>query len=172
MFKLLGSICILCGCIGWGYGKAGEEKSRVFHLREIIRIIKRIQSEMAYGKRTLPEICAILASCGDERYRACFGRIYEELLKLSGVSAEQIWKKETVQCLAGIPLPSEEKDVLINLMQNLGMQEEKIQASNIGQSLDMMERRLRQAEEACAGKTKMILSISALAGMFLVILLL
>lgn len=172
MFKLLGIVCVLGGCVGWGYEKVREEKSRVQHLREIILIIRRIQDEMKYGKRTLPEICAILASSGEERYRVCFGAIYERLLRRDGVGIEQIWEEQTRKCLEDITLVTEEKDVLCKLPQKLGMQEEKLQAANIGQSLDMMERRLGEAEEAYSGKSKMILSVSALAGLFIVILLL
>ena len=47
MLKLVGSICILAGCIGWGAGRIGEEKSRIRHLQEWIRIIRRIQNEIA-----------------------------------------------------------------------------------------------------------------------------
>ncbi len=172
MLKLLGIMCILGGCIGWGYGRAREEKSRVCHLREIIRIIRRIQSEMEYGKRTLPEICVVLAACSSGRYRFCFENIYEHMARRDGTGIEQVWKEQTEECLKGIPLLSEEKDVLRMLPQNLGMPEETLQAVNIGQSLDMMERRLKQAEESYSGKVRMILSVSALAGIFIVILIL
>ena len=89
MLKLVGSLCILAGCIGWGAGRIGEEKSRIRHLQEWIRIIRRIQNEIAYGKRTLPEICLLLSESCPEPYRECFGAIYEQAGRQEGEGLEQ-----------------------------------------------------------------------------------
>ncbi|MCM1122806.1 MAG: stage III sporulation protein AB [Ruminococcus flavefaciens] len=172
MFKLAGIFCILTGCIGWGGSKIREERERVMHLRELIRIIRRIQNEVGYGKHTLPEICLILSEYSDISYQPFFKGIYEQTDQRSGVSLTEIWKRQMEQCLAKTPLDREEKDVLCNLPQNLGMQEEKQQAENIGQSLDLLMRRCRQAEDDYGNKSRMIFSVSLLVGIFLTILLL
>ena len=57
-------------------------------------------------------------------------------------------------------------------MQNLGIQEEKYQAESIGQSLDLLLRKCRQAEDAYENKSRVIFSLSILTGVFLTILLL
>ena len=81
MFKLAGFLCIMIGCIGWGEAKIREEKSRVWHLRELMRIIRRIQDEIQYGKHTLPEICLILAEYSDIWYKCkCEGYLKEQKL--------------------------------------------------------------------------------------------
>jgi hypothetical protein len=54
----------------------------------------------------------------------------------------------------------------------LGLQEETMQACNIGQSLDMLNRKCRQAEENYENKTKVIRSVSILTGLLLTLLLL
>ena len=171
MLKLAGILCILTGCIGWGAGKIKEERGRVIHLRELIHIIKRIQSEISYGKHTLPEICLILSEYGGALYQTYFKKIYEQMDQRSGTCLIQIWKQQMEQCLEEVPLVQEEKDILINLPQNLGMPEEKQQAESIGQFLDLLMRRCRQAEDAYANKSRMIFSVSLLAGIFLAILL-
>ncbi len=172
MLKLAGILCIMAGCLGWGGSMICEERGRVLHLRELIRIIKRIQNEIGYGKHTLPEICLILSEYSDALYQPYFRNIYEQTDQRSGTCLTQIWQQQMEQCMEEVPLMREEKDILINLLQNLGMSEETQQAESIGQSLDLLMRRCRQAEDVYGNRSRMIFSVSLLAGIFLTIILL
>ena len=78
MFKFAGILLLMAGCIGLGFNKVAEEKRRIRELREIRRMVMRIQSEMAYGKRTLPEICLLFGQCMEEPYRTAFLSAYEK----------------------------------------------------------------------------------------------
>lgn len=172
MFKVVGIVCILVGCTGWGINRITEERSRVQHLREMIRIIRRIQDEISYGKHTLPQICLTLSAYCNVQYQPFFKEIYEQMNRGSGISLEQVWGRQMRQCLHNAPLSEEEKDILRNLPQNLGIQEEKLQAENIGQSMEYLVRKCRKAEDAYDNRARMILSVSVLMGVFLTILLL
>ncbi len=172
MFKLVGFLCIMAGCIGWGDGKVREEQDRIRHLRELIRIIRRIQDEIRYGKHTLPEICLILSEYSDAWYGPHFRQIYEQIRQRNGTGLETIWTRQMELCFQGVPLQEEEKDVLRRLPENLGMREETLQAVNIGQSMDMLARKCRQVEETYQNKSRVIRSVSILAGVFLTIILL
>ncbi len=171
MLKVVGSICILLGCMGWGGNRIREERCRIRHLQELIRIIRRIQNEMAYSKHTLPEICQILSESCKQPYQDCFGAIYRRM-KQENICLDQIWEQEMKQCLHRTRLQDEEQEILRNLPQNLGIQEEKYQAESIGQSMDFLVRVCRQSEEAYENKSRMIFSLSILTGVFLIILLL
>ena len=171
MFKIAGILCILAGCTGWGISRIGEERSRVRHLREMIRIIRRIRDEIGYSKHTLPEICLILSEHCDSLYQPYFKRIHEQMSRGSGASLDSIWEQQIRQCLCGAPLSEDEKDILKNLPKNVGMQEEKLQAGSIGRSVELLVRNCRKAEDAYDNKAKMILSVSVLTGIFLTILL-
>ena len=172
MLRLAGCVCILAGCVGWGGNKIREEKKRIRHLQELIRIIRRIQSEIRYGKHTLPEICLILSECCEEPFRACFGSIYERTGREDDSCLEQIWTQEMKGLMQSVSLQKEEQEILRNLPQNLGLQEEKYQAESIGQSMDLLIRKCRQAEDAYENKSRVIFSLSILTGVFLIILLL
>lgn len=172
MFKLGGILCILAGCIGWGGSRINEEKCRIRHLRELIRIIKRIQNEISYGKHTLPEICLILAECSDVSYQPYFQRIYEQVGRENGASLTQVWEQQIGQCLREAPLSEEEKEILKDIPRSMGLLEEKQQAESIGQSMDLLVRTCTKAEENYENKSKMIFSVSLLTGIFLTILVL
>lgn len=172
MLKLAGISLLMTGCIGLGINKVSEERQRIYELREIRRLILRIQSEMVYGKRTLPEICLLLNQCVGEPYKQAFSEIFDKLEENDGSVLGDIWKEKMRACMKEMPLKEEEKAVLINLPEQLGILDENIQAANIGQSLDVIEERIKRTGLEYEGKSRVIMSISVMAGLFLIILLL
>lgn len=172
MLKLAGIVLLISGCVGMGVSKVSDEKGRVRELRQIKRIIIRIQNEMIYGKRTLPEICFLLSQCMEPPYQSIFLQIYQKLKENRGEALEKVWKEQMEAGLRKLPLKIEEKDILYCLPEHLGIQDETMQAADIGQSLDMMTERIRQAEAEYENKAKVIMSLSITAGLFISIILL
>lgn len=172
MLKLAGIVMLLAGCVGMGISKVGDEKSRVNELRQIKKIIIRIQNEMIYGKRTLPEICFLLSQCMEMPYQNIFLGIYQQLRENKGDVLETIWKEQMAIGLKPLPLKIEEKNILYCLPEHLGIQDETMQAASIGQSLDMLTEHIRQAETEYENKAKVIMCLSITAGLFISIILL
>lgn len=171
MFKAVGIICILIGCVGWGDMRIRQERERIRQLCMMRRILERIRTQIAYGKHTLPEICLMLTEINDIRYQNCFRRIYEAAAE-NGSSLPALWKTEFQAFLEEQPLQEEEREVFVGLPDRLGFQEETGQAESIGQAEAFFAQRAGQVEEGCAGRTKMIRSVSILAGLLLTIWLL
>lgn len=171
MFKAIGIICILIGCVGWGNMKIGQERERIRHLGLMSRILERIRVEISYGKHTLPEICLMLTEINDVCYQNCFQRIYEAALE-GGIALPTLWRTEFQAYLGKCPLLEDERQVFAGLPDRLGFQEEAGQAESIGQAEAFLSQRSRLAEESCENKTKMIRSVSILTGLLLTIWLL
>lgn len=169
MLKLAGIIILMFGCIGLGIDKVSEEKRRISQLREIRNIVVRIQNEMVYGKRTLPEICIILSRSTVEPYSSAFMQVFRRLEENDGTILENIWKEQLKNCMRDMPLEEEEKNILINLPEHMGIMDGAIQAADIGQSLDILTRHIAKTETEYENKAKVIMSISVMAGLFLVI---
>lgn len=172
MLKLTGSLLLMAGCTGLGVNKVMEEKCRIKELREMRRMIIRIQNEMIYGKRTLPEICLLFGQCMEEPYRSAYTAIFMELEENHGAAFPSIWKEQMEKNMKDLPLKEEEKDILRRLPEHMGLLDETMQAADIGQSLDMISGHITQAEAEYENKTRVIMSLSVMAGLFLVILLL
>lgn len=172
MYKLAGIFCIVVGCVGWGNGKIGQERDRIRHLRLLLQILGRIQSEIAYGKHTLPEICLLLSAVKDEMYSACFKRIYERTSGRDGTGLPQVWEEEFRTCLYKLPLREDERETVLTFPNSLCFQEEKGLACRIGQAETFLEERYKRAEGSYENRSKMIRSVSILTGLLLAILLL
>lgn len=171
MFKAIGIICILIGCVGWGNRKIGQERERIRQLHTMRRILERIRAEIAYGKHTLPEICLMLTEINDIRYQKCFQRIYQAE-SVSGSGLPALWKAEFEAFLKDQPLQEEERELFVGLPDRLGFQEETGQAESIGRLEELLAQKAGYAEEGCENKTKMIRSVSILTGLLLTIWLL
>ncbi|MDE5866755.1 MAG: stage III sporulation protein AB [Lachnospiraceae bacterium] len=169
MLKLAGIIMLMFGCIGLGINKVSEEKRRIRELREIRNIVVRIQNEMAYGKRTLPEICLILGRNSTEPYSDAFMNIFQRLEENDGTVLDNIWKEQLKNCMEDMPLGEEEKNILISLPEHMGIMDGAMQAADIGQSLDMLTGHIVKTETEYENKAKVIMSVSVMAGLFLVI---
>lgn len=172
MLKLAGIIMLMLGCTGLGVNKVTEEQRRIRELREIRRIVLRIQNEMVYSKRTLPEICLMLGQSAAEPYCGAFITIFRKLEENDGSILENIWKECFIRYMAELPLEEEEKNILINLTEHMGIMDETMQAADIGQSLDMITEHIAVAESEYKNKSRVIMSVSIMAGLFLVIWLL
>lgn len=172
MLKLAGILLLMTGCIGLGINKVTEEKGRIRELREIRRIVQRMQHEMIYGKRTLPEICLLFGQCMKEPYRSAFLEVFQRLDENDGTALEHIWKERMEACMSGLPLKEEEKEILYSLPQQQGILDETMQAADVGQSLDLLTEHIHRAEAEYENKSRVIMSISVMAGLFLAILLL
>lgn len=172
MLKLAGILLLMAGCTGLGINKVAEEKQRIKELREIRSIIIRMQSEMVYGKRTLPEICLLFGDCAKEPYRSAFLTLYERMEENDGRVLQVLWEEQIEWCMKDLPLRREEKDILKELPGQLGILEETIQAAGVGQSLDIITEHIEKAQTEYENKAKVIMSISIMAGLFLIILLL
>lgn len=172
MLKLAGIIILMLGCVGLGIDKVSEEKRRISQLREIRNMVVRIQNEMVYGKRTLPEICIILSRSAIEPYSSAFLEVFKRLEENDGTILENIWKEQLKNCMKDMPLEEEEKNILISLPEHMGIMDGAIQAADIGQSLDMLTGHIAKTETEYENKAKVIMSVSVMAGLFLVIWLL
>lgn len=172
MCKLAGILLLMIGCIGLGRDKVADEKRRIRELREVRRMVQRIQNEITYGKRTMPEICLLFSQCMAEPYRTGFFEIFQRLNENDGSTLAAVWRVQMDACMADLPLKEEEKDILRNLPEHTGIMDETMQAVDVGQSLDFLTEHIRLAEAEYENKTKVIMSISVMTGLFLVILLL
>ena len=71
--------------------------------------------------------------------------------------------------MENMPLGEEEKNILIGLPEHMGIMDGAMQAADIGQSLDMLTGHIVRTETEYENKAKVIMSVSVMAGLFLVI---
>jgi stage III sporulation protein AB len=115
--KLIGSICIIAGCGGFGLLLALQQTRRIGLLRNLISIINSMECELSYRGSPLPHLCRISAQQNQ-------GKIREVFLSLADEMESQV-APDPERCMAAALVKTGNwdtvlKDVLIELGANLG----------------------------------------------------
>ena len=144
--KILGYLLILAGCSGIGLWYSVRMQQKVWHLREMIRILDMVISEIDYGRSTLPECCAWIKEKTPQPYRNIFQKMLDntepEKGQHFGVVSEKIMQLE----LQNLPL-GEEKEIFIRCFSDVGYADEWLQRRSMERGRAQLSELLETEEE-------------------------
>lgn len=116
-FKILGAVCILCACGGFGFRIAAMHRYQTKMLRQILNILDLFESELNYRLTPLPELCRKAADGTSSVLKCIFDSLATELNRKLSPNAEQCL--QTV-LQSEVFLPEAIDDVLFMLCKSLG----------------------------------------------------
>ncbi len=171
MLRLIGILFLMGGSFGLGLSLKNRMKDNLNALYQIQQIFKMLQNEITYSKAPLPEACRRIGSRIKEPYGKAFKEIYEKMLLNNGCSFSEVWKECMKKCLKGAVLSEEEKRVCLDFGDCAVYMDEKMQAEAIEQYLHRLELSVKKLEEDMINKSKVIMSLSVMGGLFVAIIL-
>lgn len=171
MLRLVGSICILVGCLGFGWSLRCGIRDRLSALQTILQIFKMLQNEITYSKAPLPEACRRIAGKVSEPYKTGFMEIYERMMENNGCSFCLVWKQSMEKYLKALPLSGEERKICLDFGDCAGYVDGRMQAEAIGHYMHNLELSVKELEEDMKNKSKVIMSLSVMGGMLVTIIL-
>lgn len=77
--KLLGAVCIILGCGGFGFLIAANARRELVALRQLITALNFIECELGYHMTPLPQLCRLTAAVTTGCIRRMFICLAEEL---------------------------------------------------------------------------------------------
>lgn len=162
---------IVSGCLGMGLWYKQFFMGRLETLRNLQRILEMLISEIRYGKATLPECCGQIAGRLAEPYGNCFGQIYNRMAENTGVMFGQVFREEMEECMKGLPLVQEDKNCFLDLFNENGFEDERMQIRSIEQCRERLINASERLERENAEKCRMAVGLGAMSGLLLVIIL-
>lgn len=116
--KIYGAIFVILACSGFGFSLAAAYLKEVRALRNLIKAVNYMKSELQYRYTALPELCAHAAQVTDGCVRKFFSLLAEEL--------ESQICPNTGQCVLNVlarqqDLPSPAKEIVTDLGKSLGV---------------------------------------------------
>lgn len=171
MIRLLGAVMIFGGCLGMGlwYKESFVERIRV--LRELQRIQEMLVSEIHYGKATLPECCRRIAEHFEEPYADCLMEIYNRMRENTGIIFGAVFREEMQKSLEGLPLKAEDKKGFLSMFSDKGYEDEGMQIRSIEHSKELLYHTVEKLERENGEKCKMAVSLGAMSGLLLLVIL-
>lgn len=115
--KLIGAVLIIAGCGGYGWMMAGNHRSEVEALRQLINALDYMHSELEYKLTPLPALCREMEQITDGCVSQAFGRL-GRVLEVQVFTNVPDAMAETVKETKG--LPSMAANQLLSLGKTLG----------------------------------------------------
>ena len=171
MLRLIGSLMVICGSVGFAGSLCGELNLRLKLLKQIRGIYENMKYHISYQKMTIPEALLRLS----EKEQAPFGAAFEAVCKGIYEGEENLstlWKVQMDKALAHTPLKKQEKKLLYDFPFCLGFMEENAQAKALEELLRETALQIEQLEQDKRNKNKMIMSLGVSVGILISILLL
>lgn len=172
MIRLLGGILVGAGCLGLGCWYRQQFGLRIHHLRCMSSILEMMMSEIRYSKATLPECCKRLAERTQEPYSQAFLEIFEYMRENTGEDFAAVFADRMGKVLAAVPVTRQEKELFLEFAQGTGYEEGRMQLRSIEQHKDMLADIITRLEQEAVKQGKMAVSLGAMSGLLLIIILL
>lgn len=129
-------------------------------------------SEVRYSKATLPECCRHVAERVEEPLKGCLKQVYEKMCDNTGRGFGEIFVEQMRTGLTALPIRSADGEVFLRFALQSGFAEGDMQIKWMEQSREQLAHTVEVLEAEIAGKSRIALSLGAMSGLLLVILLL
>lgn len=172
MLKIIGGLMIIVGGIGMGLIYKQEMKDRLYHTKCLHSILELLESEIGYSKASLPEACGMIASRMSEPYSVGLYKIREIMNSNAGLTFSFVWKQEMGRCLETVLLGDKEKVVFLNFPESGSYADNMMQLKALNKCRAELEVAINRQEEKMESKSKVVMSMGLIGGLFLTIALL
>lgn len=170
MLKLLGSVMLLCGCIGIGWLRVNQMDKRIKTLQTLICGLEVMERELSFRMPLLEEILCVAARSTEGQTGRFLSVCVDELNKDLSKPFYEIWNRAIHEHLTA--LKKSDLDPVIALGSILGRYDEEEQRKAIVQACGGLKLLHSNAVAERGGQSKMYKVLGTTAGALLVILLL
>lgn len=169
--KIIGSVCVITACSGYGFSKAVELKKHVKELEELQQIIEMFAMETRYSRLPISEIAERISKRVKKPYQEWLHNLGEALDGQSFQLLADIWEQEAVSVSHSLMLSVEEQIELKKLGVQLGQYNIEMQEQAFRRYAKYLEERKKTLVERISEKQRLCQSFGIFVGIFLVILL-
>lgn len=171
MFRGLGSCMILVGSLGLGFWYKNQFTGRIKALRLLRTILTLLESEIRYGRGTLPECCGHVAARIPGECGAALLQVAGKMRENGGESFGQIFQSCVEPSLKQMPLMQEDREEFFRFAGICGIADSGLQLRLMEQSREQLEARAEELAGENAGKCRMALGLGAMGGLLILLVL-
>lgn len=171
MIRGLGSCMILAGSLGLGFWYKNELTGRIKSLRLLRTILTLLESEVRYGRGTLPECCGHVAARIPGECGAALRQVAGRMRENGGESFGQVFQECMEPSLRQMPLKPEDREDFFRFAGMCGIADGGLQLRLLEQSREQLEARAEGLAEKNAEKCRMALGLGAMGGLLILLVL-
>ena len=171
MGKALGILLVLAASLLTGKYEAARLQERVHHLRELINILALLRSRIHYSGNPLPQIFREISFQAASPWRDIFFRHGQGMERSDRTLAEN-WQSALRRMEAETALKKEDIALLQPLLSGIGDLDRERSAAAVDMISGQLQGQLQEATAKREERTRMAVTLSVTAGLFIVVLLL
>ena len=168
--KAIAGMCVMTGAFGFGWSLCREMSDMLFHLKEQKRLLLFIVREISFMHRPMQEIFSAVGERMKDPYQEFLMAVSEGMEQRTGKSLQEIWHDNVELLQKNGSCPKEAARILLRLGECFGCEEDKMQIDALklleAELSDEIDSRSKEKEE----KSRLIRTLSVLAGIFCIVL--
>jgi len=165
--NMFASLLVMIGAQGFGLALCQDMKSMQYHLQQQRMLVRYMIEEIDYIQRPIWEILEEYYEKLGEPYRSFVREVASHKMQEEGRSLQQIWSQEIEKNRC---YPKVARENLEKIGESLGCQEERLQLAVMQMLEKELEEKLEQIKKEKAEKSKLIQTLSLLAGVLCVVI--
>ncbi len=170
IFKIIGSVVLICATSLIGFALAADCSKRPRTLRELQALLQMFENEISYLSNLLSE--AFLRIYDNSNLDAAIlFKTAASNLETSGVTADEAWEKSVEENGSKLSLNKEDKSILVTFGKMLGNSDLEGQLNNIKLVTSQLKLQEIKSEEMKRKNEKMYRSLGVLSGLAVTIIL-
>lgn len=173
MIKIIGVIILIGSSILVGSVLANKIKLRVEELLYLKKLLVMFRGELEYRNAMLPDAFLSVANRAKMPYDSVFNELSKETEKNCTETMASMFERVISKCLKGNTyLNNDDLHKLYELGDMLGYQNKTMQLSNVDLFLERLNVQIQEEREKMNDTVKVYRTMSAMAGIFVAIILL
>ncbi len=169
--RFVGAGMIVIGFLGLGIKIRQEFIFRLKTVRKFVEILEFLDGEIRFYKATLSECCREVSGMLEDPWRCCFANIAVRAEERCGIDFTSIYREEMGECMSGMPLDGETRELLLRLFDNHYAGDPLMRQQVVGRNKALLERRADLLAEEVREKSRMAVGLCAVSGILLVVIL-
>lgn len=169
--RLAGAVMIFTGCLGMGLLYRERLQGRIRALQKLEYVLELLNSEIRYGRSTLPECCLRVGEQLDDSFGRALISVWQESQEKDGISFPQLFTENMERVMREMPLTDTDRTTFLQFIPPQGFADGQMQqraAQVCGQRLEKTKEGL---ERDSREKSRIVVGLGAMGGLLLILIL-
>ena len=171
-WRMAGACLVVVGAAGLGMGAAARQKRRLEELRETLRFLLLLKSELLCTGACLADAFGQIAKKMPDVWKEFLGALSEKMQEMETSSFSELWENTCRDCLGGTCLNSGDLIRICGLGKQLGYPDLELQIRLLEMEIEEQEKICGQAADELPAKCRISRSMGLFGGMMLAVMLL
>ena len=171
MLQMLGSIMVILGTLGMGYGYIEKEKKRIQRIEVWERIMQMFISEITYKKQTLAWACYEIGNKAGGNEGEVLKNISDRMQEITRESFPVIWTDECEKYCKEEKIDGDTKELIKGFGSLTGFEDEIVQQKMIEEQQEKWKKRRVKLQDEHQERKRIVILLSLCLGVVTVLIL-